>query len=171
MIKSKQRAICHTAPYRYYFIDLLVLAVPSGDRAAREHLCARRRLQANRVAPRKGPSTNAASDILAKRTQCRPTRGRQLAHPKSSAASSWFGSADCQRLGMFENTAMRTPEGPPVRRIQPLPKGPELPGRSCTTPNPTCRVLATATLAALVEIDSPSQGVVALFAARLSATS
>jgi hypothetical protein len=156
MIKSKQRAICHTAPYRYYFIDLLVLAVPSGDRAAREHLCARRRLQANRVAPRKGPSTNAASDILAKRTQCRPTRGRQLAHPKSSAASSWFGSADCQRLGMFENTAMRTPEGPPVRRIQPLPKGPELPGRSCTTPNPTCRVLATATLAALVEIDSPS---------------
>ena len=38
-----------------------------------------------------------------------PAAKRPLAHPNSSAASSWFSSAYSQRWRMFKNIAMRTP--------------------------------------------------------------
>lgn len=66
-------------------------------------------IASDRVASEGPFRQNAASDILAKRTQCCPTPERQLAHPKSSAASSWSSSADTQRLRLFKNTAMPTP--------------------------------------------------------------
>jgi hypothetical protein len=80
---------------------------------------------------------------------------RQLAHPKSSTNSSWFSSADSQRLRKFKNTAMRRPLkglGPADPNFS---KRARLAGQivRCLNRN---RVLSKATLAALVEIDSPN---------------
>jgi hypothetical protein len=69
-------------------IDLtlsIFLAAASQEIGAREVLCAilAPPIASDRVASRKGSSANAASDILAKRTQCCPTPGVSSRTPRT----------------------------------------------------------------------------------------
>ena len=110
MIKSKQKAICHTAPYRSYFIELLPLfpQETGGARASLRYLCARRRLQVNGWLLVRAPPTKCR---VGHRNEPNAGQRRNVSSltPRASPPSSWFSSADSQRLRMFKNTAMRTP--------------------------------------------------------------
>ena len=66
-------------------------------------------IASERVASRRGPSAKMPRRTFWRNEPNAVQRRNVSSHPKSFAASSWFSSADSQRLRMFKNTAMRTP--------------------------------------------------------------
>jgi hypothetical protein len=92
----------------------------------------RRKDRECRLGGQQGAMTPASPSSSQRRVQRRNVRSLTS---KSSAASSWFSSADSQQLRMFENIAMRTPlkglrpahpnhskKGQPYRTDRALPK-------------------------------------------------